>query len=63
MAPEVGKTSKLNILELIRAYKAKREERKQAEAARNTLAADRRWEYLAMTGGTARRSDFVVSEY
>ncbi len=63
MAPEVDKTSKSRILKLIRSYKARKEERKQAEAARNTLAAEQRWEYLTMTGGTARRPDFVVSEY
>lgn len=63
MAPEDGKTSKPKLLGLLRSYKAKREQRKEEEAARNTLAADRRWECLVMTGGTARRSDFVVSGY
>lgn len=63
MAPENGNTTKRGLSELIRSFKAKREERKREEAARNTLAADQYWECLNMTGGTARRGNAASGYY
>jgi hypothetical protein len=61
MAKENNK-DKWSLSKLVHSYKEKREERKQAEAASNTAAADRQWDMLNITGGTARPERHFVSE-
>ena len=63
MASEKQRTSKRSISELFGSFKAKREERRKEEAARNAVAADRHWEVLSLTGGSAKRGYHFVAEY
>jgi hypothetical protein len=63
MASEKQQTSKRSISELVGSFKAKREERRRDEAARNTMAADQHWEVLSLTGGSAKRGDHFVAGY
>jgi hypothetical protein len=53
---------KWSLSKLVYSYRARREERKQAEAASNTAAADRQWDMLRITGGTARPKRYFVPE-